>query len=121
MPGLDDLRSILRRIDGRGYKAYRDIRGAFHGGPLCIHVDHVQGDPFAVPSRVRVRVEQSRAQLPARHRENPVRRVALTDYLARRVRDAIHSGSPERRGSGRSGVIQVRLGRGDHFDTVAIK
>ena len=52
MPGnADELRNILHRIDGRGYKAYRDIRGSFdldHEG-LTLHIDHVQSDPFAAP------------------------------------------------------------------------
>lgn len=54
-----DLAAALRRIDGRGYKAYKDLEGQWAMGPqqlpggytLC--VDWVQGDPFASPSRFR--------------------------------------------------------------------
>ena len=53
---LDDLRQTLLRIDGRGYKAYGDARGAWEAHGLALHVDHVQGDPFAAPSKLRLRV-----------------------------------------------------------------
>ena len=32
---------------------YRQIEGEWHGERLSLVVDHVQGDPFAAPSRVR--------------------------------------------------------------------
>jgi predicted ABC-class ATPase len=47
MRTLEELRRTLHRIDRRGYKAYRDIQGSYALGPLELHVDHVQGDPFA--------------------------------------------------------------------------
>ena len=67
MPGsADELRNILRRMDGRGYKAYRDIRGSFdldHEG-LTLYVDHVQGDPFAAPSKLRLRMARDVSRIP---------------------------------------------------------
>ena len=79
MPDADALRRTLSRIDGRGYKTYRDIRGSweFDGARLC--VDHVQGDPFAAPSRVRVRVPMHRAALPRALFESRVRRMVLIE------------------------------------------
>ena len=72
----DDLRRILGHIDGRGYKAYRDIRGDFAFDVFTIHVDHVQGDPYAAPSKLRLRVPQTRAALPGELFDNPPRRRA---------------------------------------------
>ena len=54
MPDSDRLEQLLRRIDGRSYPAYRDLRGGWRLGRVTLTVDHVQGDPFASPSRVRV-------------------------------------------------------------------
>jgi predicted ABC-class ATPase len=110
----DDLRRTLERIDGRGYRAYKDIRGQYDFDALTLSVDHVQGDPFAAPSKLRIRVPQSVAQLPAELFGNPVRRVALEDHLARRFRDAIQPLAPSRRGeprgSGKSGLISIDAG-----------
>ena len=78
------LADTLARIDGRGYRAYRDIIGAYAlGDDVTLHVDRVQGDPFAAPSKLRVRIAMSTARIPkalcaARARESAVR-----DALAR--------------------------------------
>jgi predicted ABC-class ATPase len=32
MPWAKDLAAILRRIDGKGYKAYKDIQGEYNFG-----------------------------------------------------------------------------------------
>lgn len=89
MTSLSDLRSRLHDIDGRGYKAYKNVKGAwrFQGGVL--HVDHVQADPFAAPSKLRVRCERERLEVPPDLDDGRTRRTALEDYLARRVRDGI--------------------------------
>src|SRR5215210_9320894 len=80
-----DLRDLLARIDRRPYPAYKDLRGGYRLGPALLFVDHVQGDPFAAPSRLRVRIPRPPAldaTLDGGHRG---RRVALADFLARRA------------------------------------
>ena len=61
----DDLARLLSRIDGRGYKAYKDLQGHYDLGDCELYVDHVQGDPFAAPSKLRLRVPQTTAKWPA--------------------------------------------------------
>ena len=104
----EDLRRVLRRIDGSGYKAYRDIRGAWTLGRVTVYVDHVQGDPFAAPSRLRLRVPAEAAGFPAELHTGPVRRLALEDLLVRAAARAAAGGV--RRGSGKSGAIFVDAG-----------
>ena len=60
----EDLEKTLGRIDGRGYKAYRDIEGAYSFPGFWLIIDRVQGDPFAAPSRMRVRVPVGKAGFP---------------------------------------------------------
>jgi len=59
------LAATLARIDGKGYKAYCDLRGAYmlECGVILL-IDYVQSDPFAPPSRVRARVPMSLANFP---------------------------------------------------------
>jgi predicted ABC-class ATPase len=121
VPGEEELRRLIRRIDGRGYKAYRDLRGHFDLADLSLHVDHVQGDPFAAPSKLRVRVSMARASLPADWYGTRVRRIALEDLLARRVRDAIERGASRTRGSGKSGVIRVDAGGQEVLERSAVR
>ena len=84
-----ELETILQRIDGRGYKAYKDLQGrvfAFEHFELL--VDHVQGDPFAAPSRVRARVPLGAAGLPPSSLATGARQRATRDFLARAFADA---------------------------------
>ncbi|MDH3519521.1 MAG: ABC-ATPase domain-containing protein [Myxococcales bacterium] len=110
MGDANELRRILSRIDGRGYKAYRDLRGAFDLGSSTLYVDRVQADPFAAPTRIRVRIPAERASLPPSSLENRVRRLALADFLARRVRDATDQLGDRKRGSASSGLVRVDAG-----------
>ncbi len=105
----DDLREALARIDRGPYPAYRELRGAWALGTVTLFIDHVQGDPFAAPSRVRVRVPRAGdgALDPALDGDSPARRVALGDFLARRGAQAIERHGRRGQGSGKSGLIQI--------------
>lgn len=116
----EELRRRLRRIDGRGYRAYKEIRGSYEIGGLELHVDHVQGDPFAAPSLVRARFSQEWAALPVELFEGPVRRTALTDFLARRVAASIGKRARGRRGSGKSGLISIDAGGQEVLERTAV-
>jgi predicted ABC-class ATPase len=102
----DDLRRVLNRIDGKGYPAYKDIRGEYEFPGFTLLIDHVQGDPFAAPSRLRVRVPQGVTGYPADTYSRHSRRIALADFLARAF-DAACSQLSSRRGSGKSGLIAI--------------
>ncbi|MFO7973156.1 MAG: ABC-ATPase domain-containing protein [Candidatus Hydrogenedentota bacterium] len=106
----EDLEHTLQRIDGRGYKAYKDIQGSYRFERFSLHIDYVQGDPFAAPSKIRLRVPQSVAGIPADMYKNPVRLLAMEDYLARRVRSVIRSVARGNRGTGKSGLVQIDAG-----------
>ncbi len=64
MQSSTDLRSLLNRIDHRGYPAYKDTRGAYQFPGYILSIDHVQGDPFASPSKVSVRAAGRTAGFP---------------------------------------------------------
>ena len=56
MQSENDLRAILHRIDHKGYPAYKDTKGKYQFGKFILSIDHVQGDPFASPSKISVLV-----------------------------------------------------------------
>ena len=102
----DDLRRILRRIDGRGYPAYRDIKGVWRLPSCTLEVRRVQGDPFAAPTRVAAVVDPARAGYDAATLATPSRRIGLSCLLARTfAAGARHI--PRGAGSGRSGEIAM--------------
>ena len=47
-----DLQTLLRQIDHKGYPAYKDTKGKYQFQQYVLSIDHVQGDPFAAPSKV---------------------------------------------------------------------
>ena len=120
MAAIEQLRSALYRIDGRGYKAYKDIQGAYDFGGGTLYIDHVQGDPFAAPSKVRVRVPMQVAGLPEGLFGNRVRALALADFLARQVHRAVGQVGTGRRGSGKSGLITIDAGRQEVLERTAV-
>ncbi|MFW6079643.1 MAG: ABC-ATPase domain-containing protein, partial [Gemmatimonadota bacterium] len=91
MATLDDLARRLHAIDGRGYKAYKDVRGAYDADDdgFRLLVDHVQGDPYAQPSRLRAMLPPAFADLPDWALRDPVRRRATADFLNRAFADAL--------------------------------
>lgn len=105
-----ELKQKLARLDGRGYKAYREIAGSYIFPRFTLSVDYVQGDPFAAPSRLRAAVSQPLAGFDPALYATRSRRVALEDYLARVFDRAIAVHVKGKRGSGKSGVVSVDAG-----------
>ena len=101
---MQALKSILKRIDGKSYPAYKDLRGSFRFPFFFLYLDHIQGDPFASPSRIRLRVAQS---FPKELYATRDRKVALADFLVRRIARAIGEVVRGRRGTGQSGLVYI--------------
>lgn len=80
---MEKLGAKLRNIDGKGYKLYNEIRGSFDFESFILHIDHVQGDPFASPSRIRMEVPQIKAKFPLDTFKINYRRIATIDFINR--------------------------------------
>jgi len=102
-----DLQRLLSRLDGKGYPAYKDIRGSYEFNYFTLFIDHVQGDPFAAPSRLRLRLPMAEAGFPPDTRSRPSRRVALRDFLARIFSAQCRALADRSRGSGKSGLLAM--------------
>ncbi|NIQ38245.1 MAG: ATPase [Proteobacteria bacterium] len=120
MPSREDLRGTLLRIDGKGYRAYKAIEDSYDFGSFCLVIDHVQGDPFASPSRVRVVVEVTRSGFPAEFYRNKIRSMAFRDYLARAFDKRVRSIVKGKRGIGKSGLISIDRGGQEVLDRTAV-
>lgn len=105
MKSSQDLRTNLRSIDHRSYPAYKDLRGQYDFGSFVLSIDHVQGDPFASPSRLSVLVSGKKAGFPAEYYDTYPKRITLQDHLTRLFAAQLASGSKQARGSGKSGLL----------------
>ena len=107
MQSSTELRSLLNRIDHRGYPAYKDTRGAYQFPGYILSIDHVQGDPFASPSKVSVRVAGRTAGFPRELYGGDYQRIALQDELTRQFGRRAEQFAFKAKGSGKSGLISV--------------
>ena len=95
-----ELRNLLKRIDHKGYPAYKDTKGVYQFPGYALSIDHVQGDPFASPSKVSVHVKGTGAGFPKDYLGKQ-QRIALQDELTRQFgraaeRYAFRQKAPER-------------------------
>ena len=58
MKNSETLKMQIEKIDGKSYRMYKDLEGEYDFGSFVLCIDHVQGDPFASPSRIRIVVDQ---------------------------------------------------------------
>ncbi len=105
MKTAEDLRRQLASIDRRGYPAYKGLRGSYDMHGFTLSVDHVQGDPFAAPSKLSVVVPRASAGFPSSLYEGDHRRRALEDLLVRRFSAQAAKASFKVGGSGKSGLL----------------
>jgi predicted ABC-class ATPase len=106
MSDHNKLQTTLLKLDGASYKAYKDLKGHYQFPNFTLIIDYVQGDPFASPSKLRVKVPQSVAGFPQQLYQSSSREIALRDYLTRQFHDAATKTS-SRRGTGKSGLIAI--------------
>ncbi len=107
MKNFNDLRRDLINIDGKGYKSYKQLEGSYEFNDYILAIDHVQGDPFATPSRVRIIMDKKVSNIPEELINNNNKRIAVQDYLTRTFYKNIYSYSSKIFGSGKSGLISI--------------
>ncbi|RBP62900.1 putative ABC-class ATPase [Brevibacterium sanguinis] len=83
------LASTLRNLDGRSYGNYKQLRGRYRFGPVTLVIDRVQVDPFASPSKIRVRIGRDDAAFPADLTTGRADRIAVSDFLLRLGNDVL--------------------------------
>lgn len=100
-----ELRHRIEDIDRRGYPALKGLRGSYDFGDFVLSIDHVQGDPFASPSKLSVFAAHRDAGFPPELFDAPHRRVAFEDALVRAFGAQLARCSFKAKGSGKSGLL----------------
>lgn len=100
------MKQALRRIDGRGYAAYKEIRGTWSLPGFALDVRHVQRDPFAPASRMAATLSPEQAGFPPGVYSSNSRRTGLSCFLARRFAAAARDAG-RTTGHGRSGKVAM--------------
>ena len=106
MKNQNDLRYILESLENRNYSEYKRIKGPWHFPKFKLVVDHVQGDPFAAASLMRIFIQMPTADFPVSTWNNLSRTTALRDYLTRRFyNESKKFNQPI--GTGKGGLITI--------------
>lgn len=107
MKNSEDLKQLLLQINRKSYPAYKDTRGAYSFPGYILSIDHVQGDPFASPSKISVKVPAKQAAFPGELYHTKETRIALQDQLIRQFHQKIDRFNFKAKGSGKSGLLSI--------------
>ncbi|MEE2788123.1 MAG: ABC-ATPase domain-containing protein [Myxococcota bacterium] len=100
------LRAQLHRLDGQRYGAYRSLRKSrWDHGDVSLEWHHVQGDPFASPSRTLWTVSETHLNLAPWAKDTPDSRRASADFFQRRLYKRCQSLKAV--GQGQSGRVSI--------------
>ncbi|WP_332835293.1 ABC-ATPase domain-containing protein [Bacillus sp. FJAT-44742] len=86
---MKELKQLLHRIDHKGYKAYKDCKGTYRFPRFILHIDHVQADPYASPSKIRIEIKQESFPMKKEWFSSRARKIAVEDYFARNAAERI--------------------------------
>ncbi|WP_394698207.1 ABC-ATPase domain-containing protein [uncultured Ilyobacter sp.] len=82
---LKNLETILKRIDGKGYKSYKDIKGTYKFPDYTLNILRVQGDPYASPSLFSIEIDLKKYRYEKELYEREARKTAFEDYVLRKI------------------------------------
>ncbi|WP_270164519.1 ABC-ATPase domain-containing protein [Paenibacillus sp. SYP-B4298] len=107
MKQAEDLQKLLQSIEGKGYPAYKALKGSYDCGAYILAIDHVQADPYAPPSKARVLLKRQTAGIPKSCLDSRAKVVAVSDFLARAFGRAIQKAQAGGQGAGNNGQIII--------------
>ena len=107
MQSAEQLQELLRSINRKSYPAYKSLKGTYQFSKYILSIDHVQGDPFASPSHVSVRISHKVAGFPASYYKDDLTATTLADHLTRQFEQLVNRYTFRAKGSGKSGLISV--------------
>ncbi|MDO5098998.1 MAG: ABC-ATPase domain-containing protein [Corynebacterium sp.] len=81
------LNRLLNSLDGKGYGAYKSIKGSYDLRVGRLSIDRVQSDPYAPPSLMQVAIPRAAAGISDELISDDAGRIAVADFLMRRAAD----------------------------------
>lgn len=102
-----DLERLLKSLDGQKYGAYKRTKGIYQFDQFRLAIDHVQVDPFAPPSKMRVIIGKHETEIPNELLDTKDKRIATSDFLTRTVDTQLKHFNRTVKGSGKNGKIFI--------------
>lgn len=107
MKNYKELEKILFSIDGKSYSAYKSLKGEYKFPKYVLAIDHVQSDPYAPPSRMRIIMDRKISGIPYELTDTKEKNIAVSDFLTRNFYKEIQKNGNDSSGTGGSGRIFI--------------
>ena len=107
MKNYKDLEKILFSMDGKSYSAYKSLKEEYKFSKYVLAIDHVQSDPYAPPSRMRIIMDRKISGIPYELTDTKEKNIAVSDFLTRNFYKEIQKSGNDSSGTGGSGRIFI--------------
>ena len=107
MKTYKELEKILLSMDGKSYSAYKSLKGEYRFEKYVLAIDHVQSDPYAPPSKMRVIMDRKICGIPYELTDTKDKNIAVSDFLTRNFYREIQKSGNDSTGTGGSGRIFI--------------
>ena len=107
MKSYRDLEKILFSMDGKSYSVYKSLKGEYRFEKYVLAIDHVQSDPYAPPSKMRVIMDRKICGIPYELTDTKDKNIAVSDFLTRNFYREIQKSGNDSTGTGGSGRIFI--------------
>lgn len=107
MKNSKELEKILFSMDGKSYSAYKSLKGEYRFEKYVLAIDHVQLDPYAPPSKMRVTMDRKICGIPYELTDTKDKNIAVSDFLTRNFYREIQKSGNDGTGTGGSGRIFI--------------
>ncbi|PTL40300.1 ABC-ATPase domain-containing protein [Alkalicoccus saliphilus] len=104
----EDLKNNLLKMDKKSYRMLKGIQGSYSAGSgVRLHVDYVQGDPFAAPSRIRITIPLDGTDLNFDELNQPQRIRTVKHFFSKEFNRKKAGADINLGGTGKSGMIFI--------------
>jgi len=107
MKNYKELEKILFSMDGKSYSLYKSLKGEYRFEKYILAIDHVQSDPYAPPSKMRVIMDRKICGIPCELTDTKNKNIAVSDFLTRNFYREIQKSGNDSTGTGGSGRIFI--------------
>ena len=107
MKNYKELEKILFSMDGKSYSLYKSLKGEYMFEKYILAIDHVQSDPYAPPSKMRVIMDRKICGIPCQLTDTKDKNIAVSDFLTRNFYREIQKIGNDSTGTGGSGRIFI--------------
>ena len=107
MKNYKELEKILFSMDGKSYSAYKSLKEEYKFEKYVLAIDHVQSDPYAPPSKMRIIMDRKICGIPYELTDTKDKNIAVSDFLTRNFYREIQKSGNDSTGTGGSGRIFI--------------